>query len=79
MLKFKLKLRLNSTVKAKCDRHPSYDPSTKGKDYIEDRCASCKDILDLYEAKIHLELALKSFERRAEAWMPERRFRKPSQ
>jgi len=68
MLKFHYKLRLNQAIRAKCERHPAYDPSTAGKDHINDRCATCKDILDLYESKLSLEKAVKNFERRAGSW-----------
>jgi hypothetical protein len=61
-------MRLNQTIKAKCERHPLYDPSAAGNDYISDRCATCKDIFELYEAKISLEKAVRNFERRAGAW-----------
>ena len=73
MLKFNCRLRLNQTIRAKCDRHPAYDPSTEGKDYISDRCATCKDIFDLFEAKLSLERALRNFERRAGAWQTTKR------
>ena len=68
MLKLSYKLRLNETVKAKCERHPAYDPSTKGKDHIGDRCATCREILEFYESKVSLERAVKAFERRARSW-----------
>lgn len=68
MLKLNYKLRLNQTIRAKCERHPAYDPSTVGKDFISDRCATCKDILDLYESKIELEKAVRNFDRRAGFW-----------
>jgi hypothetical protein len=76
VLKFNYKLRLNQTVKAKCERHPLYDPSTAGKDYINDRCATCKDILDLYESKLSVEKAVKNFERRAGFWQASKRLAK---
>lgn len=59
---------MNGKVKAKCDRHPNYDPSTKGKDFINDRCGTCKEIADLYDSKTVLEKALKNFERRVVPW-----------
>jgi hypothetical protein len=73
VLKFNCKLRVNQIIRAKCERHPAYDPSTAGKDYINDRCASCKDILDLYESKLSLEKAVKNFERRAGFWQTSKR------
>ncbi len=68
MLRMKYKLRVNQTVRARCERHPTYDPSTLGKDQLHDRCSTCKEILFLYEAKLSLEKAAKAFERRAEPW-----------
>jgi hypothetical protein len=59
---------VNQTVKAKCERHPAYDPSVAGKDYISDRCATCKEILDLYDSMLSLDRAVKHFERRATFW-----------
>ena len=68
MLKLVCKIRVNRTVRAKCDRHPSYDPATVGKDQIIDRCATCWNIHSLYESNLTLDVALREFERRAAAW-----------
>jgi hypothetical protein len=73
VLKLNCKLRMNQTIRAKCERHPDYDPSTAGRDYINDRCATCKGILDLYESKLSLEKAAKNFERRAGFWQRSKR------
>jgi hypothetical protein len=72
MLKFKYNLRVNQAVRARCERHPAYDPSTVGKDHIVDRCATCKDIYSLYESKVSLEKAAKNFERQAGFWQANR-------
>jgi len=40
MLKFDYKLRVNQSVRAKCERHSAYDPSTTGKDHISDAIGS---------------------------------------
>ena len=68
MLRLSCKLRLNSSIRAKCDRHRAFDPSVKGQDYVQDRCATCRDIQDLYDSYLALEKAIKNFERRAGAW-----------
>lgn len=68
MLKITCKIRLNRTVRAKCERHSKYDPAIEGKNYILDRCSTCRELLDLYESMISLEKALKNFERRAAPW-----------
>lgn len=68
MLRISYKLRLNESVRAKCERHPAYDPSEAGKDYIADRCSTCKEIFDVYEAKVSLDRAVKTFLMRVEPW-----------
>jgi hypothetical protein len=68
MLKLDYKLRINSKIRARCERHRIYDPSIPGRDVIENRCATCKAILDLYCAKLALEKAAKIFGRHAQAW-----------
>jgi len=73
MLKSICKIRVNQTIRARCERHPAYDPSTPGRDHITDRCATCRDIFDLHESKLILDRAVKNFERRAESWQAARK------
>jgi len=68
MLRLVCKVSLNRTIRARCERHPTFDPMEEGKDYIRDRCATCRELLDLYESKISLEKAIRNFERRATPW-----------
>lgn len=68
MLRLVCKVRLTQTIRAKCVRHPSYDPATEGKNHILDRCATCRELRDLYESSISLQKAVRDFERRAAPW-----------
>lgn len=76
MLRLKYKLRLNESVKARCDRHPRYDPSAPAHSLILDKCGTCKDICELYDAYLGLEKAARLFERRAGAWQNSRSAKK---
>jgi phage FluMu protein Com len=73
MLKLICKVRLNQAVRAKCERHPSYDPAAEGKNHILDRCATCRELRDIYESSIALHKAVRDFERRAAPWETSRR------
>lgn len=68
MLHFHLDLRVRERIKAKCPRHPKFDPSVDEKANSEARCSTCSDIRNLQSARITLETAARAFERRAAQW-----------
>ena len=68
MLKFRVNVRVKGTLKAKCKRHPKYDPSLDDKLNTEPRCSVCADIRALQTARLALEEAARAFERRSYQW-----------
>jgi hypothetical protein len=68
MLRLAYKARLNYKIRAKCERHPTYDPSADENNFLRDRCSKCREILDVYESYLALEKAVKYFERRVAPW-----------
>jgi hypothetical protein len=69
MLQFSYKLIVKERVKAKCPKHPRYNPEKQGRGAIVGACSTCSDLYDLLEARIRLDLAAREFERRAGAWV----------
>jgi hypothetical protein len=68
MFKFTYKLKLTERVKAKCSRHPRYNPEKDGRAGIRDGCSCCFSIFDLHQARIALDAAQREFLRRAGPW-----------
>jgi hypothetical protein len=69
MLQFSYKLIVKERVKAKCPRHPRYNPETQGRGAIVGGCSTCSDLFDLQEARIKLDAAVHEFGRRAGPWV----------
>jgi hypothetical protein len=68
MLKFRIDVRVRETLKAKCPRHPKYDPSADEKLHTESGCSACSDIRALQTSRVALEDAVRAFERRSYQW-----------
>jgi hypothetical protein len=68
MLQFTYKLKLTERVKAKCSRHPRYNPEKDGRVGIRGGCSSCFSIYDLHQARLALDAAQREFLRRAGPW-----------
>jgi hypothetical protein len=66
MLKFQYKLRLDERVRAKCPRHPRYNPE-EGRN-IKGVCSTCFNVYDLYQARLAMDAAVREFVRRAGPW-----------
>jgi hypothetical protein len=69
VLQFAYQLTVKKRVKAKCPRHPKYDPAKQGRGAIVGGCSTCSDLLDLLEARTKLDAAAREFERRAGPWV----------
>jgi hypothetical protein len=65
MLQFNYKLKVSERVKAKCDRHPRYNPERDGRGGIKGGCSICYSLFDLYQARLSLDAAHREFLRRA--------------
>jgi hypothetical protein len=68
MLKFRMKLKLNDGVQAKCKKHPKYNPEKEGSN-IKGGCSTCLQLWDLYRSKLELERAVRIFQRNAAPWI----------
>ncbi len=68
MLQFTYKLKLTERVKAKCSRHPRYNPEKDGRAGIRGGCSTCFSLYDLHQARLALDAAQREFIRRAGPW-----------
>jgi hypothetical protein len=72
MFQFTYKLKLTERVKAKCSRHPRYNPVKDGRAGIRGGCSTCFSLYDLQQARIALDAAQREFVRRAGPWARQR-------
>jgi hypothetical protein len=75
MLQFTYKLKLTERVKAKCSRHPRYNPEKDGRAGIKGGCSTCFSLYDLHQARVTLDAAQREFIRRAAPWARRREAR----
>jgi len=68
MIQFNYKLKVSERVKAKCDRHPRYNPVREGRGGIKGGCSTCFSLFDLHQARLSLDSAHRDFLRRALPW-----------
>jgi hypothetical protein len=68
MFQFTDKLKITERVKAKCERHPRYNPERNGRGGIRGGCSTCFSLFDLHQARLALEAAQREFLRRAAPW-----------
>jgi hypothetical protein len=68
MFQFNYKLKVAERVKAKCERHPRYNPERDGRGGIKDGCSTCFSLFDLHLARLSLDAAHREFLRRATPW-----------
>ena len=76
MYQFTYKLKVTERVKAKCERHPRYNPERDGRAGIKGGCSTCYSLLSLLQAMQALEVAHREFLRRAAPWCPKPRAQK---
>jgi hypothetical protein len=75
MFQFSYKLKVSERVKAKCERHPRYNPEREGRGGIKGGCSTCFSLFDLHQARLSLDAAHREFLRRALPWTRVRRSR----
>ena len=75
MLQFTYKLKLTERVKAKCRRHPRYNPEKDGRAGIRGGCSICFSLYYLHQARLALDAAQREFIRRAAPWARPRQLR----
>src|SRR5580698_2047419 len=75
MLQFTYKLKLTERVKAKCNRHPRYNPEKDDRAGIRGGYSSCFSLYDLHQSRIALDAAQREFIRRAGPWVRRRELR----
>jgi hypothetical protein len=68
MLKFNYKQKINERIKAKCAKHPRYNPEREGRGGVKGGCTTCWQLYDLYQARVRLDAAVGDFLRRAVPW-----------
>ena len=68
MFQFNYNLKVSERVKAKCDRHPRYNPERDGRGGIKGGCSTCFSLFDLHQARLSLDAAHREFLRRALPW-----------
>jgi hypothetical protein len=68
MFQFNYKLKVSERVKAKCNRHPRYNPEHDGRGGIKGGCSTCFSLFDLHQARLSLDAAHREFLRRASPW-----------
>ncbi len=68
MFQFTYRLKIAERVKAKCKRHPRYNPQRDGRDGIKGGCSTCFTLFDLHHALLTLEAAHRDFIRKATPW-----------
>ena len=68
MFQFSYKLKVSERVKAKCERHPRYNPERDGRGSIKGGCSTCFALYDLHQARLSLDSAHREFLRRAIPW-----------
>ena len=68
MLQFTYRMKVAERVKAKCNRHPRYNPEKDGRGGIRGGCSTCFSLDDLHQAKLELDAAQREFIRRAAPW-----------
>ena len=73
MFQFNYKLKVSERVKAKCNRHPRYNPEREGRGGIKGGCSTCFSLFDLHQARLSLDAAHREFLRRALPWTRVRR------
>jgi hypothetical protein len=68
MFQFNYKLKVAERAKAKCERHPRYNPEREGRGGIKGGCSTCFSLFDLHQARLSLDAAHREFLRRATPW-----------
>jgi hypothetical protein len=68
MFQFTYKLKVAERVKAKCERHPRYNPEHDGRGGIKSGCSTCFSLYDPHQARLSLDAAHREFLRRAVPW-----------
>jgi hypothetical protein len=61
MFQFTFKLKITERIKAKCERHPRCNPERDGRGGIRGGCSACFSLFDLYQARLSLDAAHRSF------------------
>jgi hypothetical protein len=68
MFQFTYTLKITERIKAKCERHPRYNPEREGRGGIRGGCSGCFSLFDLHQARLSLDAAHREFLGRAIPW-----------
>lgn len=61
MLRLKTKLRVNSRVEVKCDKHPRYNPEKEGRGGIRGACTRCEHLFQIFNTWQTFQNALRDY------------------
>ena len=62
MMSFTYRLKVRESVKAKCPRHPRYNPEHDGAGAIRDGCRYSVALYELYAGKLAVERSFEALE-----------------
>jgi hypothetical protein len=65
MFQFTYRLKVSERVKAKCNRHPRYNPERDGRGGIKGGCSTCFSLFDLHQARLSLDAAHREFSKKS--------------
>jgi hypothetical protein len=68
MLRLRTRLKLNSRVVIKCERHPRYNPEKKGRVGIKGACTRCEFLYAVFVAQQQLLNAARDFQQMTQAY-----------
>jgi hypothetical protein len=69
MFEFRYRLAIRKHVKAKCQRHPRFDPTKRGRGAVIGGCPTCNELCDLQDARKRLDRDAQEFERLVAPWV----------
>lgn len=70
MLVYRNRLKRKYSVKAKCSRHPRYNPEKSGRGGIVGGCNGCEEVYDFWFLTKRLDAVLHEMDAAAGHWTP---------
>lgn len=72
MLTYRNRLKRKYSIKAKCSRHPRYNPERSGRGGIVGGCRGCEEVFDFWFLTKRLDAVLYEMDTAAGRWSPQR-------
>lgn len=70
MLVYRNKLKRKYSVKAKCSKHPRYNPEKAGRAGITEGCRGCEEVYDFWFMTKRLDAVLAEMDAAVGRWAP---------